>query len=335
VTENNSIETFLVDETSTGLRLDRFLAIQLPLISRSRLKQLIKQGEVSLNGAKIEEPNYRVKPADKIVVNSPPPQTAQPQAQDIPLDVIFEDAHLIVINKPPGLVVHPAAGNWDGTLVNALLAHCGDTLSGIGGVKRPGIVHRLDKDTSGLMVIAKTDLAHNRLSKQFAAHGKDGKLERAYKTLVWARPRHSRGLVNAPLGRKPNNRLKQAVLKSGGRESVTHYEVLQGFLEDQKGPLLSLLNCVLETGRTHQIRVHMAYIGCPVVVVGDEVYGSGFKTRVQKLPEKSQHLLEKLKRQALHAYLLGFEHPQTGEKLRFESSLPQDFAVLLDSLTDF
>jgi len=333
VTENNSIETFLVDETNTGLRLDRFLAIQLPLISRSRLKQLIKQGEVSLNGAKIEEPNYRVKPADKIVVNSPPPQTAQPQAQDIPLDVIFEDAHLIVINKPPGLVVHPAAGNWDGTLVNALLAHCGDTLSGIGGIKRPGIVHRLDKDTSGLMVIAKTDLAHNRLSKQFAAHGKDGKLERAYKTLVWARPRHSRGLVNAPLGRKPNNRLKQAVLKSGGRESVTHYEVLQGFLEDQKGPLLSLLNCVLETGRTHQIRVHMAYIGCPVV--GDEVYGSGFKTRVQKLPEKSQHLLENLKRQALHAYLLGFEHPQTGEKLRFESSLPQDFAVLLDSLTDF
>ncbi len=333
MTENSSLENFLVDETSTGLRLDRFLAIQLPLISRSRLKQLIKQGEVSLNGAKIEEPNYRVKPADKIVVNSPPPATALPQAQDIPLDVIFEDAHLIVINKPPGLVVHPAAGNWDGTLVNALLAHCGDTLSGIGGVKRPGIVHRLDKDTSGLMVIAKTDLAHTRLSEQFAAHGKDGKLERAYKTLVWARPRHTRGLVNAPLGRKPNNRLKQAVLKSGGRQSVTHYEVLQEFIEGEKGPLLSLVRCVLETGRTHQIRVHMAHIGCPVV--GDETYGSGFKTRVQKLPQSAQHHLETLKRQALHAHLLGFEHPTTREKLRFESELPQDFIALLNSLTSY
>ncbi len=331
MTENNSIETFLVDEASTGVRLDRFLAIQLPQISRSRLKQLIKQGDVSLNGAKIEEPNYRVKPADQIGVNSPPPQPAIPQAENIPLEVIFEDEHLIVINKPPGLVVHPAAGNWEGTLVNALLAHCGDTLSGIGGIKRPGIVHRLDKDTSGLMVIAKNDLAHKRLSDQFAAHGKDGKLERAYKTLVWARPRHARGLVNAPLGRKPNNRLKQAVLKRGGRESVTHYEVLEAFLEDDKGPLLSLLNCVLETGRTHQIRVHMAHIGCPVV--GDETYGSGFKTRVQKLPETTQMHLKTLKRQALHAYLLGFEHPRSREKMRFESELPQDFAALLHSLT--
>ncbi len=332
MTENKSTETFCVDEADAGLRLDRFLALQLPHTSRSRLKQLIKQGEVCLNGAKIEEPNYRVKPADKINVNSPPPQPALPQAQDIPLDVIFEDEHLIVINKPPGLVVHPAAGNWDGTLVNALLAHCGDTLSGIGGVKRPGIVHRLDKDTSGLMVVAKTDLAHKSLADQFAAHGKDGKLERAYKTLVWAAPRHARGLVNAPLGRKLNNRLKQAVLKKGGRQSVTHYEIVQRFLEDEKGPLLSLLNCILETGRTHQIRVHMAHIGCPVV--GDETYGSGFKTREAKLPELAQTHLKNLKRQALHAYLLGFEHPITGEKLHFENKLPKDFAALLNSLTN-
>ena len=331
MSENLNKEILLVDETSIGTRLDRFLAMQLPLISRSRLKQLIKQGEVSLNGAKIEEPNYRVKPADQISVNSPEPQAALPLAQNIPLDVVFEDEHLIVINKPPGLVVHPAAGNWDGTLVNALLAHCGTSLSGIGGVKRPGIVHRLDKDTSGLMVVAKTDMAHKSLADQFANHGRDGKLKRAYKTLVWAAPRHTRGLVNAPLGRKPNNRLKQAVLKKGGRESVTHYEILQYFLKSEKGPLLSLLNCTLETGRTHQIRVHMAHIGCPVV--GDQTYGSGFKTREQKLSKNSQTLLKALKRQALHAYLLGFEHPETGENLIFESNFPSDFADLLTSLT--
>ncbi len=332
MSENLNKEILLVDETSIGTRLDRFLATQLPLFSRSRLKQLIKQGEVSLNGAKIEEPNYRVKPADQISVNSPEPQAALPRAQNIPLDVIFEDEHLIVINKPPGLVVHPAVGNWDGTLVNALLAHCGASLSGIGGVKRPGIVHRLDKDTSGLMVVAKTDLAHKSLTDQFAAHGKDGRLKRAYKTLVWATPRHTRGLVDAPLGRKPNNRLKQAVLRKGGRASVTHYEILQHFLESEKGPLLSLLNCTLETGRTHQIRVHMAHIGCPVV--GDETYGSGFKTREQKLSKNSQALLKTLKRQALHAYLLGFEHPETGEPQVFESNLPSDFADLVNSLTN-
>jgi len=332
VPENITKETLLVDETSIGIRLDRFLATQLPLISRSRLKQLIKQGEVSLNGVKIEEPNYRVKPADQISVNSPEPQAAEPKPEDIPLDVVFEDEHLIVINKPHGIVVHPAAGNWDGTLVNALLAHCGSSLSGIGGIKRPGIVHRLDKNTSGLMVVAKTDMAHKSLADQFAAHGKDGRLKRAYKTLVWATPRHTRGLVNAPLGRKPNNRLKQAVLRHGGRASVTHYEILQQFLQSEKGPLLSYLNCTLETGRTHQIRVHMAHIGCPVV--GDETYGSGFKTRVQKLSDESQSLLKNLKRQALHAYLLGFEHPETGEILVFESDLPDDFADLLGSLTN-
>jgi len=332
VTENLNIETFSVDETSAGTRLDRFLANQLPQTSRSRFKQLIKQGEVSLAGAKIEEPNYRVKPGDQISVNSPAPLPAAPRPQNIPLDVCFEDEHLIVINKPPGLVVHPAAGNWEGTLVNALLAHCGDSLSGIGGVKRPGIVHRLDKDTSGLMVVAKTDRAHKGLSEQFAAHGKDGRLERAYRALVWAAPRHARGLINAPLGRKPNNRLKQAVLKYGGRVAITHYEVIQGFISGEKGPsLLSLLTCVLETGRTHQIRVHLAHIGCPVL--GDETYGSGYKTRIGKLPEAAQKRLKDLKRQALHAYLLGFEHPTTGEKLRFKSDLPEDFASLLDSLT--
>lgn len=330
MTEKPSIENFSVDATSVGTRLDRFLAIQMPQTSRSRLKQLIKQGDVLLKGAKIEEPNYRVKPGEQFSVNSPPPQPAVPQAENIALDVIFEDEHLIVINKPPGLVVHPAAGNWEGTLVNALLSHCGASLSGIGGIKRPGIVHRLDKDTSGLMVVAKNDHAHKGLSEQFAAHGKDGKLERAYKTLVWAAPRHTRGLVNAPLGRKPNNRLKQAVLKKGGRPSVTHYEILQTFLEEEKGPLLTLLKCTLETGRTHQIRVHMAHIGCPVV--GDVTYGAGFNTRVQKLPELAQNLLKNLKRQALHAYILGFEHPETGEKLHFENELPQDFSALLTSL---
>lgn len=331
MTENITIKTFYVDEVDAGVRLDRYLATQMPEISRSRTKQLIKQGEVCANGAKIEEPNYRVKPGDQINVNLPPPQPALPEPQDIPLDVIFEDQHLIVINKPAGLVVHPAAGNWDGTLVNALLNHCGDTLSGIGGVERPGIVHRLDKDTSGVMVVAKTDQAHKGLSDQFAAHGKDGKLKRAYKTLVWAGPRHFRGKVDAPLGRQPSNRLKQAVLKSGGRASITHYEIVEGFMADEKGPLLTLLNCVLETGRTHQIRVHMAHIGCPVV--GDQTYGSGFKTREAKLSQVTQKLLTKLNRQALHAYLLGFVHPKTGEELHFESEIPEDFKALLDSLT--
>ncbi len=331
MTENSQIETFSVDEISVGERLDRFLAIQLPQTSRSRFKELIKQGNVSLRGATIEEPNYRVKSGDTITVDTPAPEPAIPKPENIPLNVVFEDQHLIVIDKPQGLVVHPAAGNWSGTLVNALIAHCKDTLSGIGGVKRPGIVHRLDKDTSGLMVVAKTDQAHKGLADQFAAHGKDGKLERAYKALVWSAPTRTRGHVDAPLGRKPNNRLKQAILKHGGKEAVTHYEVLQNFLSDENGPVLCLLKCTLETGRTHQIRVHMAHIGCPVI--GDDTYGSGFKTRIHKLPEKAQSRVKALKRQALHAYLIGFEHPVTGKTMRFESDLPSDFSAVIDSLT--
>lgn len=320
-----------VEETSSGERLDKFLALQLPKVSRSRLKELIKQGQVFLNGAKIDQPNYRVKPNEEITVHTPEAEPAEPKAENIPLNIVFEDEHLIVIDKPNGLVVHPAAGNWEGTLVNALLGHCGDTLSGIGGVKRPGIVHRLDKDTSGLMVVAKTDQAHKGLGEQFASHGKDGKLKRAYKALVWSSPRRTTGLVDAPLGRKPNNRLKQAVLKYGGKDSITHYTVLEAFQDEGKGALLCLVECVLETGRTHQIRVHMAHIGCPVV--GDETYGAGFITRNKKLPQQAQAKLKILKRQALHAYLLGFEHPVTKEEMIFQSELPSDLAELIEALT--
>jgi 23S rRNA pseudouridine1911/1915/1917 synthase len=235
---------------------------------------------------------------------------------------VFEDKHLIVINKPAGLVVHPAAGHAGGTLVNALLAHCGDSLSGIGGVKRPGIVHRLDKDTSGLLVIAKTDKAHGALSEQFAAHGRDGRLQRAYLAFVWGDLVRPTGMITTGIGRSTTNRQKQAVsTRSDAREAITHYEVVERF-----GGVASLVRCNLETGRTHQIRVHMAHIGHPLL--GDGVYGSGFKTSIAKLSDEARVAVNALKGQALHAALLGFEHPVSGKALQFEAGLPADLSEL-------
>jgi 23S rRNA pseudouridine1911/1915/1917 synthase len=259
----------------------------------------------------------------------PEPEPAQPVAEAIDLDIVYEDRDLIVVDKPAHLVVHPGAGHASGTLVNALIAHCGDSLSGIGGVKRPGIVHRLDKGTSGLLVVAKNDAAHQGLSEQFAAHGSDGRMHRAYVALVWGKPLRPRGVISARLARSQSNRTKISVTSGeSGRHAVTHYEVLDTF-ETHAGPV-SLLKLVLETGRTHQIRVHLAHIGHPVL--GDTTYASDFKTKAAKLGETAREALAALDRQALHAAELGFEHPITGKSLHFESPLPPDMQVLLTAL---
>jgi len=253
---------------------------------------------------------------------------AEPQPEAMALAIVYEDKDVIVIDKPAGVVVHPGAGNETGTLVNALIAHCGDSLSGIGGVRRPGIVHRLDKDTSGLLVVAKNDQAHHGLSEQFAAHGRDGRLQRTYLAIVWGMPERRQGTISAAIGRSSANRQKMAVSKSGAaRAAVTHYDVIETL---GSPPVASLIRCRLETGRTHQIRVHMAHIGHPLL--GDAAYGSGFRSSAKKLDRAAQEALKSLNRQALHATTLAFEHPGTGRPLQFVSPAPADFASLLTAL---
>ncbi len=301
----------------------------MPDLGRNRVKRLILEGHVAVGGRTIVEPKRAVKPGETVVLDLPPPVAAEPEAEAIPLVVVYEDDALIVIDKPAGLVVHPAAGNRTGTLVNALIAHCGDSLSGIGGVARPGIVHRLDKDTSGLMVVAKTDHAHRSLAAQFADHGRTGPLERGYIAFVWGVPSRSAGTIEAALGRSTRNREKIEIKRSGGREAITHYEVAERY-GPQGRPAAAMIECRLETGRTHQIRVHLASIGHPVI--GDRLYGSGFATKAAALPEPARATVAAFPRQALHAYLLGFEHPDTGEEMRFESELPQDISELRQAL---
>ena len=308
-----------------GARLDMFLADALPAFSRSRLQELIAAGDVTIDGAVARDAGRKLKPGQVVTLEVPAPMPALLAAQDMPLVVAYEDDDLVVIDKPAGLVVHPAGGHEDGTLVNALIAHCGASLSGIGGVRRPGIVHRLDKDTSGLLVVAKNDHAHRALSAQFADHGRTGPLERAYLAIVWGAPRRAHGTIDAPLERSTKNRERMAIAAEGhGREAITHYEVLARYPAGESEPLASLVRCELETGRTHQIRVHMAHIGHPLL--GDKLYGSGFATKSARLPEAAQQALLALDRQALHAALLGFAHPRTGETLGFSSDPPADFA---------
>jgi 23S rRNA pseudouridine1911/1915/1917 synthase len=310
-------------------RLDRVAARIWPDLSRSRLQALIRDGRMAVNGAEVHDPNLKVGPGAHIGLVVPAPVAAEPQAESIGLNVVYEDDDLIVIDKPAGLVVHPAAGHASGTLVNALIAHCGESLSGIGGVKRPGIVHRLDKDTSGLLVVAKNDRAHKGLADQFADHGRTGPLERAYLAIVWGVPERAKGTVEAALARGAHNREKIVVVTGeSGRFALTHYAVAEPL--PPENPVAALVRCELETGRTHQIRVHMAHIGHPLL--GDQLYGSGFKTKANRLGEDQQSALAALRRQALHATILGFEHPRTGDFLRFESPLPADMARLLDSL---
>jgi 23S rRNA pseudouridine1911/1915/1917 synthase len=323
-----------VPDDQTGQRLDRVLAAHVAELSRSRLKALIEAGTVTIDGATIRDPSHRVKSGAAIALDIPPPQPAAPAAETIPLNVVYEDADIIVIDKPSGLVVHPAAGHWTGTLVNALIAHCGESLSGIGGERRPGIVHRLDKDTSGLMVVAKNDRAHRRLAAQFAAHGRDGRpFERGYLAFVWDAPDRPRGTVDRPIDRHKSVRTRMAI-QEGGREAVTHWQLIERFrtskgTQKAKGKAdsaASLLACTLETGRTHQIRVHLASIGHPLL--GDGVYGTGFRSKAALLPQAAQVALKDLGRQALHAHMLDFEHPVTGKLMRFRSELPPDLARL-------
>jgi 23S rRNA pseudouridine1911/1915/1917 synthase len=304
-----------LDASHAGWRLDRALAAAVPSLSRERLKVLTKAGALTREGKALRDPATKVKGDERFTLAVPDPTPAHNEPQEIPLPIVFEDEHLLVVDKPAGLVVHPAAGNFDGTLVNALLHHCGTSLSGIGGVARPGIVHRIDKDTSGLLVVAKHDKAHEGLAKQFADHS----IDRRYLAIVSGVPRVTGDVVDAPLARSAHNRKKIAIVKEGrGKRAVTHWKRLE-ILKDA-----ALVECTLETGRTHQVRVHMASIGHPLL--GDPVYGRG----------KSVHrdLLNQLdfKRQALHAAHLGFIHPVTKGRLSFDSALPSDMQELFTAL---
>jgi 23S rRNA pseudouridine1911/1915/1917 synthase len=310
-------------------RLDRVLAVRLPALSRSRLKALILAGSVTLKNAAVRDPAYHVAAGDTITIDVPEAIAAEPAGEDIALDIVYEDDDIIVIDKPKGLVVHPAAGHETGTLVNALIAHCGASLSGIGGVRRPGIVHRLDKDTTGLMVAAKNDRAHKSLTEQFADHGRTGAMRRGYMAFAWELPHRARGTVDAPIDRHPFAREKMAV-RDSGREAITHWEIQEAFDGRDGKPIAALLACQLETGRTHQTRVHLAHIGHPLL--GDGVYGPHFKTKASHLGPRSQAALTALGRQALHAYLLALEHPRTGTILEWISDLPDDLARLRDAL---
>ncbi len=322
------------DETAEG-RLDAWLTAQVgEEFSRSRIKALIKDGQVLLKGAPVTDPQRKVRAGDSYEITLPEPEDPAPKGENIPLEILYEDEDVIVISKPAGLVVHPGPGNWTGTLVNALIHHCGDTLSGIGGVRRPGIVHRLDKDTTGVMVVAKNDMAHRHLSLQFADHGRTMPLERAYQAIVWGRPRSLSGTIDAPLGRATGDRTRRAVKRpenESADEAITHYEVLERFHESpDASALASLVECHLETGRTHQIRVHMAHIGHPLL--GDAVYGAGFRTKANLLPDEARKIVKAFDRQALHAYMLQFEHPRTGKVMHFEVALPDDMVELADAL---
>ncbi len=331
MTAPEEIRTIEIAEADAGQRLDRVLGSHIAELSRARLQALIKQGHVTGARGTIEEPGLRVKPGERYVVTVPPPEPAEPQAEYTHLSIVHEDGDLIVVDKPAGMVVHPGPGHAGGTLVNALIAHCGDSLSGIGGVRRPGIVHRLDKDTSGLLVVAKSDAAHRGLSEQFAAHGSDGRLSRRYVALVWGAPDRPRGAIDAPIARSRHNRTRMAVSQGPtSRHAVTHYAVLEIFRDESGTPIASLMELELETGRTHQIRVHLAHMGHPVL--GDPVYGSGFKSSAKRLNERAQAALARLDRQALHAAGLGFEHPIKGKRLSFESLLPEDLSAVLEAL---
>ncbi len=310
------------DDAAAGQRLDAFLAAALDGLSRTRIQALVKQGAVSDgDGRTVASLSIKVAAGQRFTIDVPPPAPARPEPQRIPLVIAYEDDHLIVIDKPSGLVVHPAPGSPDGTLVNALLAHCGESLSGIGGVARPGIVHRIDKETSGLLVVAKSDAAHAGLAAQFAEHS----IERRYTALAWGELRPLSGRIDADIGRDPAHRTRMAVRRDGGRTARTYYTVMERY-----SGLLSLIECRLATGRTHQIRVHLAHRGNPLV--GDYLYGGRRHLPQPWRDTAPAAAVESFGRQALHAARLGFVHPVTGEALSFRAALPQDFAALVSVL---
>lgn len=322
---------FVVTPQQANLRLDKFLAISLFDFSRNRLQHLIENGHVHLKSAqkssqstsRIPTAALKLKEGDTIDIQIPPLEEANPLPNPIPLDIIYEDDDLLVINKAPGMVVHPAPGHTDDTLVNALLAHCGDSLSGIGGVKRPGIVHRLDKDTSGLMVVAKHDIAHQRLSSQFS----DRSLSRVYVAIVWGLPSPTSGTIETSIGRHPQNRQKMAVVTRNGREAITQYQMIHHYAQSEDMAVnLSLIDCKLLTGRTHQIRVHLHHLGHSLL--GDPLYGHAPKNAGKIWPQE----IMSFPRQALHAKSLQFYHPQTQELMKFEVPLPEDLQIIIDLL---
>lgn len=296
-----------VAEEMSGKRLDSVLAGMMPEYSRSFIQKLFENGSITVGGDPCSEKKRKAAAGDIVEITIPQPERLEVEAEDIPLDIVYEDDELLVVDKPAGMVVHPAPGNHSGTLVNALMYHCGDALSSINGVIRPGIVHRIDKDTSGLLMVAKTDRAHNALSAQLAEHS----ITRRYKAIVYSNIKEDEGTVDKPIGRDPGNRLRNAVVYTNSKNAVTHYRVLERFGD------FTLVEAVLETGRTHQIRVHMAYIRHPLL--GDTLYG----------PAKNRY---GAKRQMLHAGVLGFVHPVTGEYMEFNSPLPQDFEDVLAKL---
>lgn len=304
--KENNIFKFIIEEEMQGTRLDMVLSLVIEEASRSHLQKLIEAGEVFVNDAVNDSKKYKVKTGDEIKVTIPEPILLDVKAEDIPIDIVYEDEDVLVVNKAKGMVVHPAAGNYTGTLVNAILFHC-KSLSSINGVIRPGIVHRIDKDTSGLLMIAKNDAAHRSLAEQLASHS----ITRAYRAVVYNNFQEDEGTVRANIGRDPKNRLKMAVTQLNSKEAVTHYKVLQRF------GAFTYIEARLETGRTHQIRVHMAYINHPLL--GDTVYG----------PKRKALGIET---QMLHAKLLGFRHPRTGEYMEFSSELPQEFANIIKKL---
>lgn len=323
--ESIDVQILVVEESAAGQRLDKFLSSRLPEFSRNRVQGLLAQGMVTLAGQRITDAAFKVKPMQAFHLTVPPPAATYLLPQVIALDIIYEDQDLLVINKKAGLTVHPAPGNADHTLVNALLAHCSDTLSGIGGVQRPGIVHRIDKNTSGLLVVAKHDMAHNALSAQLA----DRSLSRTYQAICWGIPKDPQGTIKGNIGRSTTNRKKMAMVKTGGKSAVTHYRVLENVA------IASLMECTLETGRTHQIRVHMTHLGHPLI--GDPTYGQSTESRLKSnqykhISAQTRAALLAFRRQALHAIKMGFIHPRSGKSMEFHAPLPADMADLIDVL---
>ena len=318
--EDNIFTTPIAEETEKNMRLDKFLSAKMPDFSRSRLQKLIADGFVECDDVVITDNSHKIKVGDSFQITVPPAQEAEPPPQDIALDIVYEDEDIVVVNKAAGMTVHPAAGAYDGTLVNALLFHCKDNLSGIGGIKRPGIVHRIDKETSGLLVVAKNDAAHNFLSEQFAEHS----IERTYIAVVYDVPAPLSGRIEAAIGRSKFDRKKMAIVPSGGKYAATNYKTLQIF-----GRAAAVVQCNLETGRTHQIRVHLSSIGN--ALIGDKVYVKNKKTEIA-LPSELKNYVNNFPRQALHAKSLGFIHPRTKEFMQFDSELPVDMAELISKL---